>query len=284
MRLAVTGATGFIGRHVLRDLARRRIRAVAAARTMTSDVTELHEWVMLDVHEPGADPYAALRHPDVLIHLAWGGLPDYGSETHVAVELPAHVRFLTTLVRSGLSGLVVAGTCMEYGMREGVMREEDRPAPANPYAKAKDALRIELESLRAHQPYDLTWTRVFYLYGEGQSPTSLYSQLGAAQSSGLKSLDMSSGDQVRDFLPVADAASTLVRLALMGRHHGIVNVCSGRPIAVRDIAERWVKQNGWHVKLNLGARPPSPYEPRAFWGDRSRLDAYLGEEGFDEHV
>jgi dTDP-6-deoxy-L-talose 4-dehydrogenase (NAD+) len=278
MRIAVTGASGFVGSHVLADLKRRGVRAVAASRARSDQAAGgYHRGVAIDVHAPGPDPFATLGHPDVLIHLAWGSLPDYGSEVHTVAELPAHVRFLTDLVNSGLSGIVVAGTCMEYGMREGELTENDAAEPANPYAAAKNALRLALESMRTRVPFNLTWARIFYLYGPGQARTSLFSQLSAAHASGAPTLDMSSGDQLRDFLPVELAASTLVDLAVQGRGHGVVNVCSGRPIAVREIAELWIRENHWNVRLILGARPDSPFEPRAFWGNRSKLDGLLGD-------
>jgi dTDP-6-deoxy-L-talose 4-dehydrogenase (NAD+) len=277
MKLAVTGASGFIGGYVLRELERRGTRAMAVAHRRADDLVRgYHPVAVMDIHDPGPDPFAGLGTPDVLIHLAWGLLPDYGSPAHLAVELPAHARFLAELVKSGLSGLVVAGTCMEYGMREGVLREDDVADPANPYAAAKNSLRLELERIRTLHAFDLTWARLFYLYGAGQAPTSLFAQLAAAHSTGDHSLDMSSGEQVRDYMPVEGAAAALVDLALHPGSHGVVNVCSGRPVAVREIAARWIEENHWTVSLRLGARAKSPFEPRAFWGDRAKLDRLLG--------
>jgi dTDP-6-deoxy-L-talose 4-dehydrogenase (NAD+) len=83
---------------------------------------------------------------------------------------------------------------------------------------------------------------------------------------------MSGGEQLRDYLPVGQIAERLVSLALTARNNGIVNVCSGIPVSVRELVERWVEQNGWAIRLDLGRYPYPDYEPMAFWGDRRKLD------------
>lgn len=265
MKIAVSGASGFVGQHVLTALRDRGARAVAAMHTRPV-TSSYHRVVSFDINAID-DPYDVFDAPDVLIHLAWSGLPDYGSSHHLDAELPAQRRMLTRLIESGLTRLLVAGTCFEYGLGEGVRCETDPAAPANPYAIAKDELRRFLEQ----QPVELTWARLFYLYGPGQAASSLYAQIAAGGR-----VDMTSGDQVRDFLPIEEAATLLVRLAIDHPGAGVVNVCSGRPVKVRDMAARWIRDNHWEVELNLGARPPSPFEPRAFWGDRGKLDSLLG--------
>jgi nucleoside-diphosphate-sugar epimerase len=280
MKVAVTGATGFIGRHLLREFESRGIAVVAAGHSAGDwPSSGFHRVVRHDIRTLETDPYRMLGSPDVLVHLAWAGLPNYGSERHLMEELPAQERFLGGLLESGLRGLVVAGTCMEYGMREGQLREDDPAQPVNPYAMAKNELRIRLEALQRAHRFSLTWARLFYLFGAGQAPTSLYSQLESAASRGVSSLDVSSGEQLRDFMPVEEATAALARLACTGADFGTVNVCSGQPVAVRSIAEEWIRRNNWSITLNLGARAPSPYEPGAFWGDRAKLDRCLRHEG-----
>ena len=118
-----------------------------------------------------------LGRPDALIHLAWGGLPNYQSLHHYEQELPAHYRLLKDLVGDGLTNLVVAGTCFEYGMQSGPLGETMAAVPANPYALAKDTLRQQLQLLQRELPFALTWARLFYLHGEGQAQTALLPQL-----------------------------------------------------------------------------------------------------------
>jgi nucleoside-diphosphate-sugar epimerase len=278
MNIAVTGATGFICRAVLAELSQRDIPAVACVRPNHGVFPVAgHQVISLDIHDAAGDTYERLGRPDILIHLAWSGLPNYRSLHHIETELPAQYRFLSGLVKAGLPSLVVAGTCFEYGMQSGPLHEALPTRPDNPYGFAKDALRRKLEFLKAVQPFALTWARFFYLHGEGQAENSLLPQLGRAVAAGEKVFNMSGGEQLRDYLPVEEAARLLVKLAVSSRDYGVVNICSGEPVSVRRLVEGWVRDNGWTINLNLGHYPYPDYEPMAFWGDRQKLDALLEE-------
>src|SRR6185503_2949844 len=152
--------------------------------------------------------------PATLIHLAWGGLPNYRSDWHVEVEMRAQARFLDRMLAGGVKNLLVTGTCLEYGMQSGALREDMPAQPTTAYARAKDMLRVQLEKLAAKRGASLTWARLFYSWGEGQSANSLWPQLKAAVASGERTFKMSGGEQRRDYLPAAEQARLLVALAM----------------------------------------------------------------------
>jgi len=273
VKVAVSGASGFIGCHVVAALERAGIEPTLWVRTSSSlaAAQSEHRVVRVDILDQPAELFAMLGRPDALIHLAWGGLPNYQSLHHYELELPAHYRLLKDLVRDGLANLVVAGTCFEYGMQSGPLAETMPAVPANPYALAKDTLRRQLQLLQRELPFALTWARLFYLHGEGQAPTALLPQLRQAVAAGAPRFAMSGGEQLRDYLPVEQAADHLVALAAKQREHGVVNVCSGRPVAVRSLVECWIAANGWSIGLDLGRYPYPAHEPMAFWGDNAKL-------------
>jgi len=276
-KVAVTGASGFIGRYVLSELARRPVAIVATTRTASrlANLEAAIHIVEMDIAQASAESYDQLGHPDILIHLAWDGLPNYTSLHHFETELPQQYRFLKGMIEAGLSTLLVTGTCFEYGMQSGALSEDLIPLPINSYGYAKDALRRQLEFLRTIHPFALTWTRLFYLYGNGQSPNSIYSQLQAAVIQGDAVFNMSGGEQLRDYLPAHEVARLIVELAMRRYNHAIINVCAGQPISVRRLVEGWLTQRGWDITLNLGHYPYQDYEPMAFWGNSLKLDACL---------
>ncbi|MFM0020788.1 NAD-dependent epimerase/dehydratase family protein [Paraburkholderia azotifigens] len=273
--IAITGATGFIGRHVLAQGAAQGLDVVAVTRGLAPARQDNVRWVSLDIASPPDNAFDLLGRPDVLIHLAWGGLPNYRARRHFEVELPTHYAFLRQLVEAGLPSLVVAGTCLEYGLRDGALDETHPVAPVTPYGFAKDALRQQLEYLQRDHAFNLAWARLFYMHGDGQAPTSLLSQLRAAVERGDHSFAMSRGDQLRDYLSVTDVARNLVALATSGKNVGTVNVCSGTPRSVRGLVEQWLHDHDWNIQLELGRYPYPDYEPMAFWGTRTKLDRVL---------
>jgi nucleoside-diphosphate-sugar epimerase len=113
------------------------------------------------------------------------------------------------------------------------------------------------------------------MYGNGQAINSLYPMLKEAKSSGKEVFNMSGGEQLRDYLPVEDVARLIVSLAVAKQDLGAINICSGAPISVCGQVEKWVKDNNWKIKLNLGYYPYPDYEPMAFWGERTKLDEFL---------
>ena len=279
MKVAVTGATGFVGRHVLAELETRSIESIALLRPSAAKALEYSTCsiVQFDLHSAPPNAFELMGCPDVVIHLAWSGLPNYKSLHHFERELPAQYRFLKNLIESGLQTLVVAGTCAEYGMQPGMLSEDILGRPSNSYGFAKDTLRRQLEYLKAVHPFQLTWTRLFYLYGEGQTASALLPQLRNAVERDDQVFNMSGGEQCRDYLSVVEVARHIVSLALAEKDIGVVNVCSGIPISVRELVEGWIKENGWSIRLNLGHYPYPDYEPMAFWGDPQKLSSLIGE-------
>jgi len=277
-KVAVTGASGFVGRYVLAALANTDVAIVAHARTPRAERPGPASlcWSHFDLAAAPEDCFERLDRPDIVIHLAWDGLPNFTAPRHFENELPAQSHFLRGLIESGLRRLVVVGTCLEYGMQSGCLSEDMTALPASPYGLAKDALRRELHFTSTLMPFDLRWLRLFYLCGRGQAPTSLYAQFHDAIARGEKKFAMSPGDQVRDFLEVEEAAGAIVDVALAPKAPRILNICSGQPTTVRSLVERWRAQAAADIELKLGVHSYPAYEPFAFWGDNSRLNALRG--------
>jgi nucleoside-diphosphate-sugar epimerase len=277
MKVMVTGATGFVGRHVVNELLERGHAVVATAR----DINRAKqmpwfphvEFVQCDLHESFEHLLNLSDLPEAIIHLAWPGLPNYSDFYHIGTNLPADFAFLTAAVRAGVPHLMVAGTCLEYGMQYGPLDEWAVTNPTTTYGFAKDTLRKALQLLQKEKRFTLQWMRLFYMYGEGQNANSLLAQLDRAIDEGQTVFNMSNGDQLRDYLAIEKVAENFA-LALDNPHlEGVINCCSGQPIAVVDLVKKRCLEKKSDIQLNLGHYPYPDYEPLAFWGVDSTLSA-----------
>ncbi len=279
MKVMVTGATGFIGRHLVNKLVRRGHKVVAVARDLSRarkmDWFEKVDFIVSDIHFPQSAEKLAVGCPDVLIHLAWPGLPHYKALFHFEVNLPASYRFIKEMVELGCRRVLVTGTCFEYGLKCGRLSEEEPANPVTPYALAKDSLRRFLTELQVDIPFSFQWVRLFYMHGSGQNPHSLLAQLDRAINNGDKVFNMSGGEQLRDYLPVENAADLLAALIESPGIDGVINCCSGKPISIRSLVEQRIKERESSISLNLGFYPYPDYEPMAFWGNITKLTGIL---------
>ncbi len=281
MKVLVTGATGFVGYHVMHDLLDKKVEIIATGpsreKALFKDWFSQVSFIEYQMgKESGENLFQKFGEPDILIHLAWEGLPNYKNTFHVEKVLPAQYAFLENMIKNGLKDLTVTGTCLEYGMKTGCLYETMNPEPANPYAIAKDHLRKQLEALQTRYPFSLKWIRLFYMYGMGQNPASLLALLDLAIARGDKVFNMSGGQQVRDYLPVEEVAADIVRIALQQKVTGIINCCSNKPVTIEKLVRDHLEKNKRSIQLNLGYYPYPDYEPIEFWGDDRKLKMALG--------
>lgn len=278
MKVLVTGATGFVGRHAVAELAAAGHQVLAVARR-TEGFVEM-PWrdavniLAGDIHDESfavAQKFA----PELLVHLAWSGLPNYQQAFHYERNLPHDYAFLKRAVESGVKRILIAGTGAEFGLMSGALAEDGPTAPVNAYGIAKDSLRRFLQHLQLSRPFILQWVRLFHMHGPGQNPGSLLAQLDRAIDEGAEAFDMSGGEQLRDYLPVREVARRMALLASRPDVAGPINCGSGQPISVRRLVEGRIAERGAVVKLNLGVYPCPDYEPMAYWGGMGKLATLL---------
>jgi nucleoside-diphosphate-sugar epimerase len=279
MKILVTGATGFIGGYVISELLKYNCEIVATSRNI--DKAKKQDWfpyvhyLPYDLNNDIQNSFDWFGKPDLLIHLAWGGLPNYYELFHIERNLLTNCRFIKNIVVNGLSQITILGSCFEYGLQNGCLSESFDAKPVTVYGMAKDFLRKYIVELNKIYPFNYRWVRLFYTYGAGQHQSSILAQLDKAFENHDEVFNMSGGEQLRDYLPVEKAAEYIVKIAAQSSINGVINCCSGRPISIRKLIEDYLEKNNKRIHLNLGYYSYPDYEPMAFWGDNTRLKAAL---------
>lgn len=279
MKILVSGASGFLGNYVIKELLKHDFNVVATAIENANNLKfkwlKKVEYIQADINTPVKNWHRYFHEPDIIIHLAWQGLPNYKEMFHLEQNLPNNYLFLKNLLDNGLKKIVGIGTCLEYGMQSGALKEDMETIPNNPYAQAKDVLRKKIDVLNHEMDFSFKWIRLFYIYGKGQNPNSILSQLDKALLKKEKKLNMSGGEQLRDYLEVKKAAEYIVKIATQNEVTGVINCCSGKPITIKNLVENHLKNKNKQIELNLGYYPYPDWEPMAFWGDTSKLNKIL---------
>jgi len=281
MKVLVTGATGFIGSYVVNKLLKREHHVIATSKDQNKAYS--YEWfsqveyIPCDLNIMQENFFHFFRQPDLVLHLAWEGLPNYKDLFHLEKNLFSNYLFLKNMIENGLKSLVVTGTCFEYGMQSGALSEDMEAKPDNPYGLAKDTLRKFLVQLQKRIDFDLKWVRLFYMYGKGQSLNAILSQLDKTLENAETNFNMSGGEQLRDYLPVEKVAEYIVKIAMQNKVNGIINCCRGAPVSIRKLVENYLEKKQKNIHLNLGYYSYPDYESMAFWGDDKKLKIALEE-------
>lgn len=273
-RVVVTGASGFIGRHVLARLVGAGFEVHAISSREHASAMEGHNirWHRLDLLAADqVDRVLADIRPTHLLHLAWYAVPGKFWTANENLDwVSATLRLLQAFARHNGRRVVMAGTCAEYQWGAGPCLEDETPLhPATLYGVCKNATRQIMESFSDQHQISSAWGRIFFLYGEHEHPARLVSSVISSLLKGEEAL-CSAGTQRRDFLHVSDVASAFVAL-LNSDVQGAVNIASGEARAIKDVVARIAEKLGQENRVRLGARPTPAGDPELLVADIAKL-------------
>lgn len=262
----LTGATGFVGRQVLRALGEKDVRVRVVVRERKQGQLEKLEGLesvvtTQDLFAESADWWADVcKDVDTVIHVAWYAEPGKYLESTKNLDcLMGTLQMAKGAAQAGVNRFVGIGTCFEYDLTGGILSIDTPLRPLTPYAGAKAAAFMALSQWLPRQRVAFAWCRLFYLHGEGEDARRLMPYLHTKLAAG-EPAELTSGNQIRDFLDVHEAGQMIVDAALSDQY-GPLNICSGVPITVRQLAEKIADEYGKRDLLKFGARQDNLVDP-----------------------
>ena len=268
MKILVTGANGYLGQGIVKaildsgndvvvvDFKTNNVDSRAVA--MESNLFELE------------NPYEYFGAPDALLHLAWrDGFVHY-SNAHIE-DLPKHYEFIKKMADCGIKQIAVMGSMHEIGFFEGSINENTPCHPTTPYGIGKNALRDLTQMICKQKNIVFQWMRGYYIVGNSKFGSSIFSKITAAAEEGKKEFPFTLGQNQYDFIDYPDFCKQVAAVVNQKHEQGIINICSGHPEKLADRVERFIKENGYDIKLQYGTFPDRPYDSKAVWGDDNKI-------------
>lgn len=258
-RILLTGATGFVGRQILKALlAQGADVSIVTRQSVVEGATAIHTGDCFA--EPRAWWSKVCTDIDTVIHAAWYTEPGlYLSSERNLDCLAGSLRLAQGAHDADVRRIVGVGTCFEYDLSRGNLSIETPLNPETQYAAAKAATYQVLSKWSGNAAVSFLWTRLFFLYGEREDPRRLVPYLHQRLAAGERA-ELTCGTQIRDYLDVKVAGKMIADAALSDRE-GPMNVCSGIPVTVRAVAESIADQYGRRDLLCFGTRPENLVDP-----------------------
>ncbi len=268
MKILVTGADGYLGKGVVKQLLDDGMEVIAT--DVKNNFIDARAEIKLAELFALKDPYHYFGQPDVLLHMAWKDGFVHGSASHIN-DLPKHSIFINSMIDAGIRRAAVMGSMHEVGFYEGSINESTPCNPQSLYGISKNALRRIVELKCREKGCKFQWLRGFYIVGNTDDGCSVFSKIVQASRRGDAKFPFTEGRSQFDFLDYDIFCRYAADAVEQDEIDGIINICSGQPEKLADRAERFIAENGFHIKLDYGAFPDRPYDSKAIWGDDFKI-------------
>ena len=246
MKVLVTGANGYMGTGIVKQLLDDGIEVIATdfkLDKVDNRAVKIEEDIFQD-----DNPFDNLGKPDVLLHLAWRDGFKHNSINHIN-DFPQHYAFIKKFIDRKIKKICCMGSMHEIGFYEGSINENTPTNPQSLYGISKNALRQAIEVDTKENDILFQWIRGFYIVGNAKSGCSIFSKLAQAASEGKEYFPFTSGENQYDFLDYNDFCYQVAKVTEQDEINGIINCCSGKPVTLANRVERFIKENGYNIKL-----------------------------------
>lgn len=268
--IIVTGAGGYIGKHVINELVKsKKFKIIAISRNIEKFDTSV-KVLNIDIFKNTNFNLVLNEKPNILLHLAWEKGFEHNSDSHI-INLPKHYQFIKELIKGGIKHIAVIGSMHEVGYWEGSVDEKTPTNPLSLYGIAKNSLRQSLEILGSENNFLFQWLRCYYVYGDDKKNNSIFSKICNMESNNQKDFPLTDGKNKYDFIHIDELANQIVSCVSQDKITGTINCCSGKPVSLKNKIEDFLKEHNFKIKPIYGAYPTREYDSPAIWGDDSKI-------------
>ena len=274
MKILVTGANGYIGRHVVSTLLDEGCEVIACDINTDGVDSRATKFNFNIFSLPEVNIYELFQTPDVCLHMAWRNGFVHNSQTHLS-DLSAHYNFLTRMIDGGLKQLAVMGSMHEVGYWEGAIDETTPCNPTSMYGIAKDALRRAIILYGQQHNTIIQWLRCYYILGDDRKSSSIFGKILKAADEGKATFPFTTGKNKYDFIQLDELAKLIAAAITQTEVSGIINCCTGNPISLAERVEAFISENNIKIKLEYGVFPDRPYDSPCVYGDATKINQIL---------
>jgi CDP-4-dehydro-6-deoxyglucose reductase, E1 len=282
-RVLVTGATGFIGSHLVKRLITEGARVTAFTRH-TSDRRRLRSVLTeIDVREVDIRTFGAVSgeidkvRPEIVFHLSAEGVTEPFLPHNLALRanLDGTVNVVRAAVHAGAQRIIHTGTSHEYGDRA----SDGMLDPISPYAASKAAAWAFCRMYYRTEGWPIVTLRLFQVFGPGQESTLVPSAIEAGLNGHI--FPTTPGEQIRDWVYVEDVVDAYLHAAVVEGIEGeTFDIGTGNGTRVRDVVEE-IFRHFADGHPNIGALP---YRPGEVWSQVAKIDHARSKLGWQAQI
>ena len=269
--ILLTGATGFVGKQIIKALSKFSVNIVPVVRSgkeinfkRTGNIKKIIS--SPDIFKENESWWTnQCKGIDIIIHAAWYAEPGKYLQSPKNTDcLIGSLNLAKGAVKAGVTRFIGIGTCFEYDLSKGTLSIDTPLKPKSPYASAKVALFTFLSKWLPEQSIKFSWCRLFYLYGEDEDERRLVPYIHKRLNKN-ESVELTKGNKIRDYLNIIEAARIISEIAL-GNQEGPINVCSGVPVTVKQLAQQIADLYDKRHLLKFGAQSENSMDPSCVVG------------------
>ena len=257
MKFFITGGTGFIGRHLIKELSYRGHYLICISRNINKTKSTENKRTKWHEGEINSQWEEELKSCDALIHLAAHGASHCSNDWEKCfnINVSKSLDLFLMAAKSGVNRIINIGSGFEYGQAGNRYNYIPNNAPLEPkfaYGASKAAFSSLSWGIGVSYEIEMCILRPFYVYGPGENKNRFWPQLIEAGKKG-EDFKMTQGNQIRDFQYISDAIKEIIFWCIEGQLKKgmpkIVNMGSGNVLTLKQFAEKEWKRIGAKGKL-----------------------------------